>query len=223
DNSWRRIEEAPYGLPLSSIYVNGSIYWFPNMSESSDWGNGDIVCTIMAFDVGSEKFRKIRIPQFIVDQPNIYPLLQLRCVHVLEMNGCLAILTGGRVSAVDIWIHENNDKEMSDESWKKQTINLPSYCFSTPSESAVFFFHSIAGTKQLILEVHHKKSSGHTKVLSLYSYDWQNKTFKKMKIRGIPSSIPVYISMAVCNSFIESLHSFSEAENIPGTQPSTEN
>ncbi|XP_026410260.1 F-box only protein 8-like [Papaver somniferum] len=93
-NSWKRIEDVPPlpdGLTPSSIYVNGSIYWFPDKFQKGIWNQGVTVC-IMAFDVGSEKFRKIQIPQFIVVQPiDSYPPFQA-CVRLQEVKGCLAIL-----------------------------------------------------------------------------------------------------------------------------------
>ncbi|OVA03735.1 F-box domain [Macleaya cordata] len=68
ENTWRRIDEVPpFKLYRDSVYVNGSIYWRNNR------GNITIAYpkqaeVIVAFDVGSEKFRVIPIPNFILDQ-----------------------------------------------------------------------------------------------------------------------------------------------------------
>ncbi|KAI3915380.1 hypothetical protein MKW92_001750 [Papaver armeniacum] len=214
-NSWRRIEDVPSlpdGLTPFSIHVNGSIYWFPEKFQKGIWNHGVIVC-IMAFDVGSEKFRKIQIPQFIVDQPiDFYPAF-LGCVRLQEVKGCLAILRRVKDSAVKLWIH--------DESWNEQMITLPG-CVYKSLFPTVFFFHSITGTDQLILEIlqtdtsgNIKYKGGNKKFMSLFSYNWQDKTFEKMKISGIPSSA------TVCTCFVESLISFPEAEMKQPIQPST--
>ncbi|KAI3872147.1 hypothetical protein MKW98_011639 [Papaver atlanticum] len=215
-NSWRRIEDVPSlpdGLTPSSIYVNGSIYWFPEKFQKGNWNHGVTVC-IMAFDVGSEKFRKIQIPQFIVDQPiDFYPPFQA-CVRLQEVKCCSAILRRVKDSAVKLWVHGINNNGTGDESWNEQIITLPG-CLYKSVFPAVFFFHSITGTDQLIIEIHQTESSGNKKCTSLFSYSWQDKTFKKMKISRIPSSATVR------TSFIESLVSFPQAEMKPHIQPST--
>ncbi|XP_026410262.1 putative F-box protein At4g38870 [Papaver somniferum] len=141
-NSWRRIEDVPPipdGLTSSDIYVNGSIYWFPNEFESG----------IVAFDVGSEKFRKIQIPQVIVDRFGYYYYLLPGCVRIQEVKGCLAISCSFNF-AVELWIHERSIKQTP------VAVLLKSVCL-------------------------------------FFSYNWQDKTFQKMKISGIPSSATVLL------------------------------
>ncbi|XP_026458829.1 F-box protein At5g62510-like [Papaver somniferum] len=150
-NSWRRIKDVPPipdGLSSSAIYVNGSIYWFPEKFQSG----------IVAFDVGSEKFRKIQIPQVIVDRFGYYYYL-LGCVILQEVNDCLAISCSYNF-AVELWIHEVNNKlGTGDESWNKQIITLPG-CLYKSLFPTVAFVHFMAGTGQLILEIHQTDTSG---------------------------------------------------------------
>ncbi|KAI3976575.1 hypothetical protein MKX01_008433 [Papaver californicum] len=58
DNTWRVIHELPPYIHIgsASVSANGSMYWNLFHEENyTDW--------IMAFDIGSEKFRMITIPQ----------------------------------------------------------------------------------------------------------------------------------------------------------------
>lgn len=120
-------------LASPSIYVNGSIYWLPDMFESDNMKDGDIVF-ILAIDVGSQKFRKIQIPKFIVDQcfDCRYGSLFEQYGHLLEVNGCLAISTSTSASAVKIWIHDDNhhskhtSAETGNENWTEHTLTVPS-------------------------------------------------------------------------------------------------
>ncbi|KAI3995432.1 hypothetical protein MKX01_006654 [Papaver californicum] len=70
DNAWRSIDEIPpcySDILFTSVYVNGSIYYCTGRFMSGRWGNDDPV--LVAFDVGSEKFRTILIPNLILNSP----------------------------------------------------------------------------------------------------------------------------------------------------------
>ncbi|XP_026382757.1 putative F-box protein At1g32420 [Papaver somniferum] len=175
DNSWRRIDEVPslpfrYRLASPSVYVNGSIYWLPDMIESDNMKDGDIMF-ILAIDVGSQKFRKIRIPKFIVDQcfHCHYGSLFEQRGRLSEVNGCLAISRSIRASAVKLWIHDDNHRtstETGNENWTEHTLTLSSSVGTNPVQA--LYCDSIAGTNQLILEIHQTKSNCDIKYVSLF-------------------------------------------------------
>ncbi|KAI3848110.1 hypothetical protein MKW92_020679 [Papaver armeniacum] len=208
-SSWRKIEAAPphhFYRTVSSVYVNGSIYWFPNMFfEGDNRNSGD---DVVAFDVGSEKFRTIQI-----SKPSD-PFLH-RC-HLLEVTGCVAILRRNTADTADLWVYEDSDKESTykatttdstDKNWTKHTITLPVHWV----EERDMYFHTAGGADQIILETHLMNSDGRSKAVSVYSYDLKKKFFEEIKISGIPLSVPVCFDTRMCISFCENLLSLSEA------------
>ncbi|KAI3976017.1 hypothetical protein MKX01_016700 [Papaver californicum] len=135
-NSWRKIEAAPprhFYRAVCSVYVNGSIYWLPDMFEYDNWNNGDNVFMV-AFDVGSEKFRTIQISKFRSGNRPSDPHPFLNRCHLLEVNECVAILRRSTADTANLWIYEDSDKESTykatimdsaDKNWTENTITLP--------------------------------------------------------------------------------------------------
>ncbi|OVA05762.1 F-box domain [Macleaya cordata] len=117
-NSWRRIDDVPqYMLRGRAIYANGSIYR-RNADERLEYE------VIVAFDVGSEKFRSIPIPNFIVDTWDSDGVCDLRTDYLLEGDGRIALVDEISVNAVRLWIcHENKEKMTS--RWTENTVTLP--------------------------------------------------------------------------------------------------
>ncbi|XP_026419550.1 F-box protein At1g52495-like isoform X1 [Papaver somniferum] len=139
DNKWRRIDEFPTRKLRStwgnSVSVNGSIY-YTTFKRTEGTDANDIPDFIVAFDLGSEKFREIRVPDFILDQPQDNDEYAGRCVDILELSGHVALL--GRVNGytVKLWLFddayvqkENNASATStttdNQNWKEITIQLP--------------------------------------------------------------------------------------------------
>ncbi|XP_026383285.1 F-box protein At5g65850-like [Papaver somniferum] len=214
-NSWRKIEAAPphhFCRIVCSVYVNGSVYWFPGIVECD---NDDDVFMV-AFDVGNEKFRTIQISKFRSGSKPSDPDPFLDRCHLLEVNGCVAILRRNTADTADLWVYEDSDKESTykattmnstDKKWTKHTITLPVHWV----EERDMYFHTTTGADQIILETHLMNSDGRSKAVSVYSYDLKKKFFEEIKISGIPLSIPLYFDSRLCISFSESLLSLSEA------------
>ncbi|KAI3915656.1 hypothetical protein MKX01_015481 [Papaver californicum] len=74
DNEWRKTDEVPpfhlhYWAFSSSVYVNGSIYYTTLMLMACAPRAQDVPKFIVAFNVLSEKFRAIELPNQIFDRP----------------------------------------------------------------------------------------------------------------------------------------------------------
>ncbi|KAI3984448.1 hypothetical protein MKX01_031072 [Papaver californicum] len=193
-NAWRRMDQVPcchFRPDAPSVYVNGSIYWYPLNFVSGDCGDA-VVSFLLAFDVGSEKFSTIQIPDFGQLHPNLS--FRIQCFCSLDVQSHVAILRRTSSYTARLSIYEDNDKwkgkykasDIGGKNWTEKIIMLP----VDWDESRTIFFHAVAGADQLFLESHQKNASGATNAISLYSYCLKNKIFKQMEIRGIPSSAP---------------------------------
>ncbi|KAI3975579.1 hypothetical protein MKX01_017194 [Papaver californicum] len=212
-DTWRKIDEVPpcyIGPSAPSVCVNGFIYWFPNRYTGDDG-------FIVAFEIGCEKFRTIRIPNFILRPRSDYDGDEIN-VRLLQVNGSVAILRRMSDCDIKLWIYGNIDKESSkaitidtgDKNWTENTITLPVVCWD---RNRFLYFDTVSGTDQIIFEIHQKNSDALPDSLYFYSYELKSKNFKEIKISGIPSSVPVRDTKAkLCRSFSESLYSFSAAE-----------
>ncbi|OVA05242.1 F-box domain [Macleaya cordata] len=176
-NTWRRIDDVPpYMLRGRAIYANGSIY-------RRNAGLRFLECpefeVIVAFDVGSEKFRSIPIPNFIVDTWDSHGKCDLRTDYLLEINGRIAIVDEITAHAVRLWIcHENKEKMTS--RWTENTITLPSVL-----DGRHLFPDAIPGTNQIVIQ----GDSTPRGCLPLFYYDLKKKTYKKVEITGISPSM----------------------------------
>ncbi|KAI3899067.1 hypothetical protein MKW92_027703 [Papaver armeniacum] len=218
DNKWRRIDEFPTRTLRStwgnSVSVNGSIYYTTSKQTA---GKNGITDFIVAFDLGSEKFREIRVPDFILDQPQDNDKYVHKCVNILELSGRVALL--GRVNGytVKLWLFddvyvkkENNTssapldgKETDNQNWKEITIQLPYFWGGDRSLD----FVSVVGTDLIILKSY-QLNCGDIYNISHHSYNWKNNSFAEIEISGIPSSVrdgtSIY-SRSAFTTFFESL------------------
>lgn len=129
----RSCPSSSFYRTVSSVYANGSVYWFPGIFECGDWNNGNDVFMV-AFDVGSEKFRTIQIFKFrSVDRP-ADPNPNFNRCYLLEVNGRVAIFRRFTADTAKLWIYEDDDKETTykatsmdstDMNWTENTITLP--------------------------------------------------------------------------------------------------
>ncbi|KAI3991057.1 hypothetical protein MKX01_017217 [Papaver californicum] len=179
------------------------------------------------FDVGSEKFRTIQISKFRSGNSPSDPIPFLDSCHLLEVNGCVAILRRIIADTANLWVYDDSDKESTykgtsmdstDKNWIKNCWNLATMnnnnTITLPVpwvEGRDFYFHTASGADQIILETHLWSSDGCSKAESIYSYDLKKKFFEEIKISGIPLSVPVCFDTRLCTSFCESLMSLSEA------------
>ncbi|KAI3928569.1 hypothetical protein MKW98_024170 [Papaver atlanticum] len=191
DNTWRSIdidqvpqhelEHGSYFGTYGSVYVNGSIYWITSWITYIRNSEEKV---IVAFDVGSEKFRTIPVPKFIDDQimyDREYMTLNFSR-DLLEVNDCVALynrLPGGYT--VKLWILDCDDYNKKDtgtthttscnQNWTETTIQLP---FQWDSKRRVVF-HGIPGTDEIIIETYEDRPYN-IKCISLVSYNYKNMT-----------------------------------------------
>ncbi|KAI3914370.1 hypothetical protein MKW98_014977 [Papaver atlanticum] len=198
-NTWRTIDEVPqyYLKGDTAVYANGSVHWITYALFHKYLSERKLL--IVAFDVGSEKFRIITVPKFITDQ---FGEDFDDVTHLLEVNDRVAlahILPDGNIAK--LWIlHDNTN-------WKAVTLKLPFLW----DENQWVEFHGIAGTDQILLETY--ADGADMKHVSLYSYNWKNKAFRKMKTGVLYSSIRSLTALSedfknyesLCETFTESL------------------
>ncbi|KAI3929957.1 hypothetical protein MKW98_004111, partial [Papaver atlanticum] len=214
-------------MVISGINYQDHQVYFKTTAGLSSEGSGIVASNVptirnlsgdnvVAFDVGSEKFRKIQISESGFGNSPSDPVPFLDRCHLLEVNGCVAILRRNTADTANLWVYEDSDKESTykatsmdstDKNWTKHTITLPVRWV----EECDFYFHSASGANQIIMETHLMNSDGRSKAVSIYSYDLEKKLFKKIQIRGIPLSVPVCFDTRMCISFCENLLSLSEA------------
>ena len=198
DASWRIIEDVPT-LEVEghkSTYANGSIYW---MSE--------LVDPLVEFNVGSEKFRTIRVPKFID--------WGLPTGYLMELDGCLTMVPLSSLGArkQKLWKFNDHNKKRSNgtsnttrvsrserKKWTAVSFRIPRYI--CPWATVI---HQIPGKDQIILESYslNQELERHVRYARFYSYNRINKTFSKFKIQGIPSFSKCDRSR--CKVFVEDL------------------
>ncbi|CAN0921308.1 Putative F-box protein At1g32420 [Linum grandiflorum] len=180
DDSWRIINAVISPrcklFALVRSYANGSIYWM-------------YYNKLLAFDIGSEKFRTIKIPVFTLSGDKDFQLT--------ELDGCLTVVfcDGLDGEILKLWkFHDRNKKGTSyttaaSEDWTVISIKLPVYidCWSA------VFLYPIPGRDQIIVEDFESAC--------FYSYNMVNKTFSEFEIRGLPS-LPGH-SRIWCELFVE--------------------
>ncbi|XP_026445041.1 putative F-box protein At5g42430 [Papaver somniferum] len=220
-NSWRRIDDHPrhdlvkMGFK-STKYANGSIYWL-GYSCSNDH-------CIIEFNVGSEKFREISLPNFIRDD------IGVACgTKLIQIDGHLAILALGMSypsfqNNRIIWVNNtktstkmcilydiNNDQDARSTSsasicsnyyWMEGTFLMPPFDPETGSRS----IQTIPGTDLFIVRSYKDHD------LSFYYYNWKKKSFSssKFEVHGILEliqdyKVPVSLSELLIYTFRESI------------------
>ncbi|CAN1755460.1 F-box protein DOR [Linum perenne] len=198
DTRWRRvIDDVPQCEVLvcyHSAYVNGSVYW---LTESAV----DKSQSLLAFDIGSEKFRMIPIPSFA--------LCPRPCQGFIEMDGCITVIRVERFRPLSpelkVWkFRDDHDKE---EWIEEEDIIIPSYMAKNIWD---ILFYPIPGKDQMILEIEYYYGES-TNLYSrkprverrfYYSYNLRKKTFSKFETRGIPVPVRNY---SLCASYVESI------------------
>ncbi|CAN1813029.1 F-box protein At4g19940 [Linum perenne] len=155
DTRWRIINDVP---PCEirrdySAYANGSIYWIA-YSESGR-GRAEYSESLVAFDIGSEKFRMISIPNFTLWGEYPFP-----CLGLIEMDGCITVirLKSLHSDEVRLWKFYDHEKENGTsatigsssgkkEVWTEVDIILPPHMKSCWD----IIFHPISGKDEMIL------------------------------------------------------------------------
>ncbi|RZC57700.1 hypothetical protein C5167_004995 [Papaver somniferum] len=167
DNTWRKTVERPPCISETSVTVNGSIYW---MDGGNLWATLAYYRSLVAFDIGSEKFRVISLPKSF----------RSGTVKLLEVDGCIAILHKMCDFEVKLWIFKD-DKDNG--SWIEEIILMPSDWDGTNLYQSI---QQIPGTDIIILKAKGTYDAPRH-FISLYHYDRRMQTFKKVKIVGLPA------------------------------------
>ncbi|KAI3866861.1 hypothetical protein MKX03_027094, partial [Papaver bracteatum] len=192
-NTWRTIDEVPqyYLEGHTTVYANGSVHWITYDLFHKHLSERKLL--IVAFDVGSEKFRIIAVPKFITDQLG---------EDFLEVNDRVAlahILPHGIIAK--LWILDDSTN------WREVTLELPFQW----DENKWAGFHGIAGTDQIVLETYNDRTN--MKHVSLYFYNWNSKAFTEVETCVPFSSILNWTALPeyekkdefLCETFTESL------------------
>ncbi|CAN0891428.1 Serine/threonine-protein kinase 11-interacting protein [Linum grandiflorum] len=183
DSSWRIIDDDEAGSLEPQIYTkivayaNGSIYWFEK--DEIPGVVGTYSESLVAFDVGSEKFRMIPIPistrleaemekdttNFSSKEKNMrqrYKKVNNRyCADsysydgLIEMDGCLTLIRR-RYQTVKMWkFHDYDKKENGINSEQEDWSPVEDITLPDDITSDVFvYFHPIPGKRQLMLETY---------------------------------------------------------------------
>ncbi|CAN0825082.1 Putative F-box protein At1g47730 [Linum grandiflorum] len=207
DSSWRIIDDDYVSRssepdPFTKIvaYANGSIYWFEKKDRYECQGSFVVVNyseSLVAFDVGSEKFRRIPIPistRLAAEEEDTTKFSSkkkaMRRIYkfdgLIDMDGCLTLIRR-RNQTVKMWkFNDHNKKEngSSDEKeddWSQvEEITLPSYITS----HVFVYFHPIPEKRQLMLETYVYSSVWGEEVdMDVDSYGSRQEQFFKRNVK----------------------------------------
>ncbi|KAI3877115.1 hypothetical protein MKX03_027641 [Papaver bracteatum] len=188
ENQWRKIDEVPpvrlYGPP-DGVYANGSIYW-RNAGASFCTPPADEL--IVAFDVGTEKFRVIRIPDFVVgfsETLKKYGGLRAEKFSITQIDGHMALIDRVDQHIVKLWISDDDcyNEQKKTTNWTDETISLPCSFESGYDLS----FSPVEGTDEIVVKSHNLPTSDRTprESISLYIYNRTMKRFRVIDITGL--------------------------------------
>ncbi|KAI3943626.1 hypothetical protein MKX01_039254 [Papaver californicum] len=182
---WRRLDEnlslPPTIIPrdfTSSLYANGCIYWLRTCPEP----------LVVEFNVGSEKFRVISVPKYIIEEirhPYVSKLIQIDGrLDVLALKTLINNKTSMKMCVLygdvqhkkltDISIATTSTSSagtVSDFHWIEETIMIPP--FKWKPEKSAYTILAVTDTNLLII----KSEQGVDP--SFYLYDWRKKSFSK--------------------------------------------
>ncbi|KAI3936530.1 hypothetical protein MKW92_005019 [Papaver armeniacum] len=126
ENTWRRIDAVPpysllskvcyvgglsqYNEECKSVYVRGKIYWRFRYTRKGE--------VIMVFDVRTEKFKVISIPEHVTKTPWKYP----QTVELLDVDGHIAVVKYTRDIPISLWIL---DQDNGSDKWSYEEVRTP--------------------------------------------------------------------------------------------------
>ncbi|KAI3940930.1 hypothetical protein MKW92_003820 [Papaver armeniacum] len=229
DTKWRRISVVPdennliklnevlppYRMERNPAHANGTIYWRNKLMTCEEGFVRDFAPTdpdvIIAFDVGSEKFRVIPIPSFILDEIRENKF-DHQPIALLILGGHVTLIYQISIYIVKLWMLDDNGVEKRLENcqgkgssnWSTETITLP---FSFCDRRFVGFHGSVAADKILISNYSDivLGSLGYKRMACLYSYDRKTKTFKKIDEMDEILQISLRNGLSLFTTFTESL------------------
>lgn len=146
DNKMKLNEVLPAAdMGSYRLYANGTIYWLRYSFNHKDLYDPEV---IVAFDVGSEKFRIIPIPNFIITEPREESYSSP--IALLELNGRVALSYRMSPYLLKLWILDDGvGKKIGnchgdERNWSAETIELPFRC-----NPPFINFHAVEGTDQI--------------------------------------------------------------------------
>ncbi|MCL7049580.1 hypothetical protein MKW94_029404 [Papaver nudicaule] len=234
DTKWRRISVTPdennvikmnevlpphhREINMIPVNANGTIYWrikgmsseyelmYPKRVSDTEFSPSD-PDVIIAFDVGSEKFRVIPIPRFILDEPR--EKMFDRPIAMLVLGGRITLVYQMSDFVLKLWMLDDgvekkleNCQGRGSSNWSAETITLP-FEFDTRFCN----FHGVPASADIIL-ISMFKEIGDTistpKVAYLFSYDRKTKASWDGEIDRA-FSVPLHLSRSLFTTFTESL------------------
>ncbi|KAI3843458.1 hypothetical protein MKX03_030602 [Papaver bracteatum] len=150
-NTWRRIDAIPpiaLGVGYDEkvpYYVDGCIYRRFRPDIFDPWEREQI----LRFDIATEKFRIIPIPDFVID-PDRFKFTQ--AVHLTEIDGCIAVLNWKNEVCISLW----KFREVADGNieWIEEIIDMPPHWNGKPDIS----IEALTGTRQIFLHYQYSDS-----------------------------------------------------------------
>ncbi|XP_026440590.1 putative F-box protein At1g46984 [Papaver somniferum] len=213
ENKWRKLDDVPPVVKLHGrpVYANGSIY-IRNSGLSDPPGDE----LILAFDVGTEKFRVIEIPTFIVKySATSRESCSFLGEYFLQVDGYMALLDRVDEDVVKLWISDDSCSEKKRTTkWTEETILLPfPWGRGCPLDVT-----AVEGTNQLII-TSPTPGTCLRSFVSLYIYDRVTKSSQKIDITGIVASPllmrPYGYDMFIYHESLVPVHQKPAAEEIP--------
>ncbi|RZC94170.1 hypothetical protein C5167_021417 [Papaver somniferum] len=229
DTKWRRISVAPDENNLiklnevlppycPGLHANGTIYWRNKlMSREEDLEDPEYVLrdyvptdpdVIVAFDVGSEKFRVIPIPSCILDQEPREKMFS-GPIAMLILGGRITLIYQMSSLIVKLWMLDDDgfDKKLENcqgkgsSNWSAETIQLP-FCYDTRFCNV----HGVAtNADKILISEYGDINAIEKKLARLYSYDRRTKTLEKIEMDGIPSIPAFHCNKSLLTTYTESL------------------
>ncbi|KAI3934577.1 hypothetical protein MKX01_034031 [Papaver californicum] len=211
---WRRIDEVPpccLGGRLPCVCVNGSMYWCTDMLTNPHEQHGYPLC-IVAFDVGTEKFRMIQIPNFIPDQHLHHDEHFHSYIRLLELDSAVAVLLRLSAYIVKLWVlddhlHDNENGNRTSALGILGNGIQTEEIFTLPfpwDRNRALRIYAVVGTFQIIF-LSYQAFKGYINCVSLHSYNQKEKTFTDIITIGAHISIPGFSCIKVFTPFFESL------------------
>ncbi|KAI3853608.1 hypothetical protein MKW98_025125 [Papaver atlanticum] len=183
ENQWRKIDEAP-GIRLSgaAVYAKGSIYMRNDGVDLFTPPDNEVV---VAFDVGSEKFRVIQIPDFIVGSSGTVKRdSDRRARNLLQIDGHMALMDRVDEYVMKLWISDDSYKEKKmTTNWTEETIWLPS-----PFQEGHYpRLIPVQGTDEIIIasQIPAHIDPSPRRFVSVYIYNRTMKSSQEIDIAGV--------------------------------------
>ncbi|KAI3948990.1 hypothetical protein MKW98_021596 [Papaver atlanticum] len=146
---------------------------------------------IIAFDVGSEKFRVIPIPSFILDDPG--EKMSNGPIAMLILGGRITLIYQMSSRIVKLWMLDDDGVEKRLENcrgkgssnWRSETITLPNH-------AKYFKFHGFA-------------TNVHDKLGQLFSYDRKTEIWEEIEMDRSFLLLPLLHGRSLFTTYSESL------------------